>query len=129
MTLASAGGEVVARSSGGDVTVGPSKGPLRLATSGGRIQATLSSTTLPGPCQLSSDGGDVRLTLPASLKADVEVQIHGPASAGDLRTDFPEVSVVRSGPGGLFASGRLNGGGPTVAVRTSAGSVRLVRAP
>ena len=71
----------------------------------------------------------MKLTLPTNLKADIEVEIQGSGSTGDLRTDFPEVKVTRSGPGGLVASGRLNGGGPLVSVKTSAGSVRLVKSP
>lgn len=127
--LASAGGEVSARSSGGDVTIGPAKGPFRVTTSGGRVVAVLSSSALPGASLFSTDGGDVKLTLPAGLKADVEVHIAGVAAVGDFRTEFPEVKVERSGNAGLFASGRLNGGGPKLTVKTSAGTVRLVKGP
>ena len=73
-------------------------------------------------------GGDVTLTLPASARADVEIQVNGADSERQIRSEFPELSVTRRGAT-LRGEGKLNGGGSKVTIQATSGTVTLKKGP
>ena len=109
-----------ARTSGGSIEIETSATPLEAGTSGGGVSATL--TAVPkGDVTLKTSGGSVHLRLPA----DSAFQLDASTSAGSVRSEFP-VSTTESGEKSSLR-GPVNGGGPTMRLRSSAGSIRVMK--
>lgn len=124
--------------SGGDIEVDRANGPTQVSTSGGDI-------TLRSVAQLNSattSGGDVRATITEPLKqdtllstsgGDVEVKIAPGAgfhldastSGGDVRADGLTITIEKGGSGKNRLAGSVNGGGPSLKLRSSGGDVRI----
>jgi DUF4097 and DUF4098 domain-containing protein YvlB len=120
------GGTIDARNFVGDADVGTGGGELRLEridsaiageTSGGSITASVSGAAIK-KISLESSGGDIDLVLPKSAAADIAAK----TSAGRVTTDLP-LEVIRADEENL--RGRLNGGGPSILLRTSGGSISI----
>ena len=78
-----------------------------------------------GVCRKAS----VLQTLPANLKADVEVRVAGVDSESDyIVSDFPELTISRRNDTPR-AEGKLNGGGPRLVIKSISGTVRLRKGP
>jgi DUF4097 and DUF4098 domain-containing protein YvlB len=110
-----------ARTSGGGIFVETSVTPLKATTSGGSIEARVTST-LEGTVELKSSAGGISLSLPEDARFDLDAS----TSAGGVHSEFP-VSVRDSGEDRSSLRGPVNGGGPRVSLRTSAGSIRIRR--
>jgi len=111
-------GPVEARTAGGSIRVETSTTPLMASTSGGSIEAALSSKP-SGSVELRSSGGGITLALPTASAFDLDAA----TSAGSVKSDFP-VSVREAGHRSSL-QGPVNGGGPLIKLRTSAGSIRI----
>jgi hypothetical protein len=123
------GGSATARTGGGDITLPSVKGAVEATTSGGDVTVAVVSREIKSGVSIRDSGGDVTLTLPADLRGEVDLQVHG--IDGDdtlIHSDFPEVSVTRQ-RNWQRASGVLNGGGPRIVVLTHSGSIRLRKGP
>jgi DUF4097 and DUF4098 domain-containing protein YvlB len=125
ITIRSAGGALQARTAGGDIVVKKAQGSVNAETLGGSIACELGGKTV-SPVELVSGGGDVTLTLPAGTRADVEIQVNGADSERQIRSDFPELTIVRRGET-LRGEGKLNGGGSKVTILATSGTVTLKR--
>ncbi len=120
-------GNVEAKTAGGNINIRRADGAIVASTVGGRIRATFGAQPKEDS-RLESMAGGVDVELPASVKLDVDVQSHG----GGLNTDFPltldasdkDHRYVRD----TSAHGKLNGGGPKLDIKTSMGSVSLLKA-
>lgn len=117
-----------ARTSTGSIRVrgGTARG-LDLQTKMGEIRCT--ALPRPGRYELDSAAGSIQVELPAWVAARVEAH----ARAGQVRSDFPLVSVGRSGPmarGGARMVGSIGDGEPRadLSLRTLAGTITLRRA-
>lgn len=118
ISVASANGDVKAKTAGGSVNIGLVKGYVDATTSGGSVEAHLSNQ-LKENCNLTTSAGSVRITLPEGLGVDIDARTSG----GKVHFDMP-IEVV----GDLEKSairGSINGGGPTVRLRTSAGNIYI----
>ncbi len=128
IVVRSAGGAVSARTGGGDVVLKKVRGPVTARTSGGSITCEITNTGGAGG-ELSTSGGDVTLTLPVNIKADVEIHVTGTEVDSDaIVSQFHEIAVSRR-TGHLTGEGRLNGGGPKVVIRSTAGVVTIKKGP
>lgn len=107
-----------ARTSGGSIRIEGSGAPIVASTSGGSVDVTLTGAPT-GTIELRSSAGGVSLALPEKAG----FQLDASTSAGGVRSDFP-VSVSDSGDRSSL-KGPVNGGGPLLKLRTSAGSVRI----
>jgi hypothetical protein len=115
-------GALDARSGDGAVEIDGRFDDLRLRTSDGRVTATVRpGSRLAGGWSIESGDGSLTLRLPADLKADLSVH----SGDGGVRSDLPIETTGRLGRNDL--SGRLNGGGPTLDVRTGDGPIRIER--
>lgn len=102
----------VAQTSDGDIRVGNVTGSLTVSSSDGDIELELVD---PGDISVSVGDGDALVSIPADISTTLDVR----ASDGDVEMDtFPNFSgdIATS-----RVSGDLNGGGPTIRVRTSDG--------
>jgi DUF4097 and DUF4098 domain-containing protein YvlB len=125
ITVRSVGGALQARTAGGDIVVRKASGSVNAETLGGTIVCEVGGKG-GSPVELVSGGGDVTLTLPAGARVDVEIQVNGADSERQIRSDFPEVTVVRRAAT-LRGEGKLNGGGPKVVIQATSGTVTLKR--
>jgi len=111
-------GPLEARTSGGSIRIETSATPIFATTSGGSIEARL--TDIPkGSIELRSSAGGVSLGLPEKSG----FQLDASTSAGNVRSEFP-VSVNQSGDRSAL-KGPVNGGGPNIKLRSSAGFIRI----
>jgi len=102
---------------GGELTLQKIEGAISGETSGGSITASVAGSAVK-KINLESSGGDIDLTLPKSATADITAE----TSAGRITTNLP-LEVSRADDEHL--RGKLNGGGPSVVLRTSGGSISI----
>lgn len=116
----------------GDVQAQTSSGSIRLDGVGGNVNAKTSSgsirVALTGQprdaCNLHTSAGSITVTLLSDIAIDVDAQ----TSAGRVSTEFAVASVIRGKVPKNRLKGGINGGGPLLKLRTSAGSIRLQKA-
>ena len=122
-------GWLKARTGGGDIVVPLVGGAITAETAGGDVRLAVGSRQLREGVSIASGGGDVTLTLPSDFRGNVDLTVSGTDfSEPAIRSEFPEVSIARSGRS-VRGTGTLNGGGSTVRVQTSSGVIRLRRGP
>jgi hypothetical protein len=110
-------GDANVRTSGGGLTFERVNGQLVGKTSGGSINAALASP-LPGEVELVSSAGSIELTVPPDTKMNVEAE----TSIGTVSNDLP---IVASRSERDELRGTINGGGKSVILRSSAGSISI----
>lgn len=111
-------GPVVAHASGGSVLVAEARDAIDASAAGGSVAAYISNQP-KSPCRLTASGGSVDLRLPSAAAVTVDAS----ASPGEVSMDY-EIAP-RQTSGGRTTKGAINGGGPTVTLRATGGSVRL----
>ncbi len=145
-------GNVDLRSSGGSIEAKEIRGNLVARTSGGRIRASeisgdVEARTSGGPIKITDVGGHVDLHtsgggISVRFTDDPEGQLE--TSGGNIEVEFPEDAGVdldaRTSGGGVEVEheiavqglldrsrveGKINGGGRTLQLRTSGGSIRV----
>ncbi|MEE8507979.1 MAG: DUF4097 family beta strand repeat-containing protein [Myxococcota bacterium] len=145
-------GNVDLRSSGGSIEAKEIRGNLVARTSGGRIRASeisgdVEARTSGGPIKITDVGGRVDLHtsgggISVRFTDDPEGQLE--TSGGNIEVEFPEDAGVdldaRTSGGGVEVEheivvqgrldrsrveGKINGGGRTLQLRTSGGSIRV----
>ena len=112
-------GKLLLKTMGGSITVERFKGPsIQATTEGGSVSADL-LVAPTSDCKLGTSGGNVSLRLPADAAVTLDAQTEG----GSIDTDFP-IQVAHH-----FANdslnGTLNGGGPTLKLETTGGSIEI----
>lgn len=143
------GGAAVLKTAGGNIRLGSAKGPVeaqtagggislwkvgrgvRAETAGGGITAELVGSGAITDSQLETAAGDITVYLASNLACTVRAAIDT-ASGHRIRSDFSELKITTEGgeygPKQWFAQGALNGGGPTLKLRTSIGDIEIRRA-
>jgi putative adhesin len=136
------GGQLVARNIAGSVKLDANRVSLELDAVGGALTAdvtrgSLEVTRLTGQARVEARGTELRLELEkaAAITAtttDENISIRLPAQAGvtlDASVDDGEIRVPESAPRPTtagqtsIARGPINGGGPTLALRTTHGDI------
>jgi len=109
-------GPILGRSSAGDITLSNCQDAVDTKTSAGDIQADI-TTQLQHEWSLRTSAGDIIGMFVSNIAVEIDAQ----TSVGDLSTDFRvQGTVTRS-----RLRGTINGGGPLLKLRTSAGDIRL----
>ena len=121
--VANCNGEVDVHTSGGSIKLERVGGSVNARTSGGSIRATLTGQP-QNECNLRTSGGSVAITLMPDTVVDVDAE----TMAGSVSTDFRVASVIQGKVPRNRLKGSINGGGPLLKLRTSAGSIRLQKA-
>jgi TonB family protein len=126
-------GQMEVESSAGSICLTRVAGTVRAATAGGTITAWINpdasssggTVHLPGLSQLTSGNGDIIVFLPRNLAADIDAVVE---SGGQQRIEADPalaLQVQNRGNGPVHAMAALNGGGPQLKLRTTAGKIRL----
>ncbi|HXN52579.1 MAG TPA: TonB family protein [Candidatus Acidoferrum sp.] len=126
-------GPMEVESSAGSICLTRVAGTVRAATAGGTITAWINpdapssggTVHLPGLSQLTSGNGDIIVFLPRNLAADIDAVVE---SGGERRIEADPalaLQIQNRGNGPVRAIGALNGGGPPLKLRTTAGKIRL----
>jgi TonB family protein len=126
-------GPMEVESSAGSICLTRVAGTVRAATAGGTITAWINpdapssggTVHLPGLSQLTSGNGDIVVFLPRNLAADIDAEVE---SGGERRIEADPalaLKIQNRGGGPVRALAALNGGGPTLRLRTTAGKIRL----
>jgi hypothetical protein len=130
------GGELDVESRGGSVTAGRVNGKIRAVAEGGSVSIAEAADSVdaraaggsvaayiskqPGSdSRLIAEAGNVDLRLPASIA----VSLNAECSAGRITSDFSVAGIVHTSETRL--KGDINGGGPAILVRASAGNINL----
>ena len=129
-------GELDLHNTNGEIHVKDVKGPVSASTVNGDVSVVFTSAMVAAPMAFSTLNGDVDVTLPASLKADVRLR----SDNGEIYSDFeiamnstkPEIEEKREG--GKYRlvvaremTGKIQGGGPELFLKTFNGDILLRR--
>ena len=110
-------GDTQVKTSGGDLELQKISGKVVGNTSGGSIRAAVPGD-VPGDVKLSTSAGNIDVSLPPTATVDIDAR----TSVGKIFTDLPfEVADVHN----EHLRGKLNGGGRTVKLETSAGNITI----
>ena len=116
VSVGRANGKVMARANGGSVSIDEATDAVDLKAAGGSVAAYISKQPR-SDSKLIAEAGNVELRL---LEA-IAVNIDAACSAGRLSSDFSLLGHADD----EHWKGTLNGGGPLVMVRASAGNIYL----
>ncbi len=118
VTLTGLKGRVQAETTNGGVRGLELTGPVQASTTNGGVRLELAAVA-DGGVRAETTNGGVEVTIPASAKANVRASCtNGGIHVSGLNLEGGETSRRR-------VEGRLNGGGPTVALETTNGGIRL----
>lgn len=106
--------------SGGDIVVKLVENTLSAHTSGGDVEAAIGGA-LKGDCSLGTSGGDVKVAVDKAAA----FQLDAATSGGSVRADGLTITLDGGGTGRSHLSGKVNGGGPLLKLRTSGGSIHI----
>ena len=103
---------------GGSVSISEAGDSIDARAAGGSVAAYISKQPA-SDCRLVAEAGNVDLKLPATIA----VSLNAECSAGSIHSDFSVAGIVHTGETRI--KGDINGGGPTILVRASAGNINL----
>jgi hypothetical protein len=122
--------------SGGDIKIDRANGPTEVSTSGGNIRISsvrelISASTSGGDIHAEIDGTltrDTALTtsggnVKVSLRPDAAFRLDASTSGGDVDATGLTIRLERGGNRKSRLVGDVNGGGPTLKLRTSGGDI------
>ena len=116
-------GNTEVQTSSGSIKLENLAGTVNARTSSGSIRASLTDQP-DGECNLHTSAGSITLTL----IPDIAINLDAETRAGRVSTDFAVTSVIQGRIPKNRLRGSINGGGPLLKLRTSAGSIRLQKA-
>ncbi len=110
-------GDADVETSGGGLVLERIKGKLVGKTSGGSIHTSIPDE-VAGDMQLKTSAGSIELAVPENAALDIDAR----TSVGHVVSELP---LTTSDSGRQHLRGKLNGGGKSVVLETSAGSITL----
>ncbi|MFN2507287.1 MAG: DUF4097 domain-containing protein [Chthoniobacterales bacterium] len=117
-TIGHVNGRVVATTEGGSVSIEEATEAIDATATGGSVKVHLSKSPRSN-CKITANAGDIDLRLAES----VAVTIDAACTAGGITSEFVIAAKARTKPTQL--KGDINGGGPVLVLRTTAGSVHI----
>lgn len=117
-------GEVEAKSQVGDLDFIDVTGPIVAHTLSSDLEVTFTSISSASPTSLSSTSGDIDITLPESTKGTFKMSTISGGVYTAFDFDFGEDAKI-SRIGGQNATGKLNGGGVEVSLKTISGDIYI----
>jgi hypothetical protein len=112
------GGNLAVRTSGGSISLGDVGGRVDAQTSGGSITCNLTRAITDG-VSLRTSGGSIRVRVAEGIAASVDAS----TSAGRVTSAFHD----QAGDRRSSLKDVINGGGPALSLRTTAGSINIER--
>jgi hypothetical protein len=113
-------GPMHVETSGGGITISGATGKVDGSTSGGSINAQLAAP-VSDTVKLETSGGGITLRLPGDAAFDLDAS----TSAGNVHSELAVAGAAKKDRDHL--KGPVNGGGKTVWLRSSAGSIHVKR--
>ena len=110
-------GDADLETSGGSLILEKIRGKLVGRTSGGSIHTSLPGE-VAGDMRLQTSAGNIELAVPENAALEIEARTH----VGKVTSELP-LTTIESGREHL--RGKLNGGGKSVVLETSAGNITL----
>jgi DUF4097 and DUF4098 domain-containing protein YvlB len=110
-------GDADVETSGGSLVLEKIRGKLVGRTSGGSIHAAIPSE-VAGDLQLKTSAGSIELAVPENAGLDIDARTSG----GRVHCELP---LTESDSKRQHLRGKLNGGGKSVSLQTSAGSITI----
>jgi DUF4097 and DUF4098 domain-containing protein YvlB len=110
-------GDADLETSGGNLILEKIRGKLVGSTSGGSIHTSIPGEVV-GDMQLRTTAGNIELAVPENAALDIDAR----TSVGRVISELP---LATSESGREHLRGKLNGGGKSVVLETSAGSITL----
>jgi hypothetical protein len=110
-------GDTEVRTSGGNLSLERITGKITGKTSGGSIRALIHDA-VAGDVKLETSAGNIDLSLPAAATVDIDAR----TSVGEI---FSRLPLETSDVDREHLRGRLNGGGKSVKLETSAGNITI----
>ena len=111
-------GKALAVAEGGTITIEEAGELLEATANGGSVRASISKPPRAA-CKITANAGSIDLQIPASAAVTVDAS----CTAGVISS---ELAVAGSGGGDRARlRGDINGGGPTLVLRATAGSIHL----
>lgn len=104
----------------GKIEVARCAGRVSAETTNGGIVAQLNATS-PGRMELETTNGSVEIQLPAGFRANLDAR----TTNGSIKSDFP--ITIQGTMDRNRLSGSLNGGGEELRIRTTNGSVKILK--
>jgi hypothetical protein len=104
--------------SGGDITIGSVENTLSASTSGGNVTAGIVGA-FKGDCYLDTSGGNVR----AKVSKDAAFDLDASTSGGEVKAAGLTLTIDQGGVGRSRLTGKVNGGGPLLKMRSSGGDI------
>jgi hypothetical protein len=129
-------GELDLHNTNGEIHVKDVRGPVSATTVNGDVSVVFTSAMVAAPMAFSTLNGDVDVTLPASLKADVRLRSDNGEifSDFDIAMDKTPARVEEEREKGRFKvvvaremTGKIQGGGPELFLKTFNGDILLRR--
>jgi DUF4097 and DUF4098 domain-containing protein YvlB len=147
--LSDIGGPAEIETGGGSIRLTSAKGHVRAETGGGSIELfgvpsahaetgageitvkLVNTGAERNDSDLETGAGDITVYIAADVAVNVRASVDV-GSGHRITSEFPDIHISSEGeqwgPKTLTAEGKLNGGGPTVKVRTSSGDICIRRA-
>ena len=123
-----------ARTAAGDIELDGVQGGVEAQTSVGDIEVQITLQDFSGDyaTRLTTSHGDIEITLPANIPASIDAAVHAMGPGWDRDDIYSDFALSRESPreersGTLRSYGDINGGGPSIELRTSGGSIRIER--
>ena len=110
-------GDADVETSGGGLVLEKIRGKLIGKTSGGSIRGSMPGE-IAGDMQLKTSAGSIELAVPENAALDIDAR----TSVGHVVSELP---LTTTDSGRQHLRGKLNGGGKSVILETSAGSITL----
>jgi len=114
-------GPMHVETSGGGITISGATAKVEGSTSGGSITADLAAP-VSDSVKLETSGGGITLRIPGDAAFDLDAE----TSAGNVHSEFQVAGAPKKDRD--YLKGAVNGGGKTVLLRTSAGSIHVKKA-
>lgn len=116
-------GAVQIKTSGGDITVDKFSGPSVFAdTSGGAMTFNVEKQPA-ADCWFRTGGGNITVRLPENIAMNVIASTDG----GEVNTAIPVNATVQGRVKEGRLEGKINGGGPKLALKTSGGDIHILK--
>ncbi|MDD3180839.1 MAG: DUF4097 family beta strand repeat-containing protein [Opitutaceae bacterium] len=113
-------GPIEVSTSGGDIAISSADNLQRAATSGGDITAMLTAAPKED-CSLHTSGGDVTVHLPKAAAFNLDAGTSG----GKVDAAGLTITIEKGGVGRSRLSGKVNGGGAVLSLRSSGGDIEI----
>jgi len=139
VTAESAGGSILiggargvrAESAGGTIKMKNVSGSIRASTASGNLFVAFSDQRALENSFLATGRGDITVFVPSKLPVTVKALNESAGWQARIISDFPEVRSTIPGSMGsgrpVLAEGALNGGGPSLILSVTSGTVFLRR--